>query len=625
MATETSRLTDQEREALQDLAAQLRVDSIRCSTQAGSGHPTSSLSAADLAAVLLSRHLRYDWKQPELPNNDHLIFSKGHASPLCYALLRAAGAISDSELLTFRQFGSRLQGHPTPALPWIDVATGSLGQGLPIAVGVALAGRYVDRLPYHVWALCGDSEMAEGSVWEGIDKAAFYRLGNFTAIVDVNRLGQRGETEFGWDTDVYRRRAEAFGAAPIVIDGHDLEEIDRALATAREATDRPSVIIARTVKGQGVAEIANQEGWHGRALPAEMAERAIADLGGVRNLTVETHEPEAGKPAGANGKGAAKVELPRYELEQKVATRKAYGDTLVALGARSDVVALDGEVGNSTHAEEFAKQYPDRFFEMYIAEQAMVAAAVGFSVRGYVPFASTFAAFFTRAYDFIRMAAISEANLRLAGSHAGVEIGQDGPSQMALEDLAAMRAVHGSTVLYPCDGNAAARLTQAMADTDGIVFMRTTRGGYPVIYGPDEEFEIGGSKVVRTSADDRVTLIGAGVTVYQCLQAADELEKDGIKARVIDLYSVKPVDERTLRRASKETGGLVVAEDHYPEGGLAAAVLEALADEPPRLAHCAVQGLPGSGTPAELMDAAGISAKQIAKEARRLAKDKEKR
>ncbi|HYZ00532.1 MAG TPA: transketolase, partial [Candidatus Binatia bacterium] len=446
---------------------------------------------------------------------------------------------------------------------------------------------------------------------------------NFTAIVDVNRLGQRGETEFGWDTDVYRRRAEAFGASPIVVDGHDLEEVDRALATAREATDRPTVVIARTVKGQGVAEIANQEGWHGRALPAEMAERAIADLGGVRSLTVETHKPEAGKPAQGSANG--KVELPRYELEQKVATRKAYGDTLVALGARSDVVALDGEVGNSTHAEEFAKQYPDRFFEMYIAEQAMVAAAVGFSVRGYVPFASTFAAFFTRAYDFIRMAAISEANLRLAGSHAGVEIGQDGPSQMALEDLAAMRAVHGSTVLYPCDGNAAARLTQAMADTDGIVFMRTTRGGYPVIYGPDEEFEIGGSKVVRTSADDRVTLIGAGVTVYQCLQAADELEKDGIKARVIDLYSVKPVDERTLRRAATETGGLVVAEDHYPEGGLAAAVLEALADEPPRLAHCAVQGLPGSGTPAELMDAAGISAKQIANEARRLAKDKEKR
>ena len=623
MATETSRLTDQEREALQELAAQLRVDSIRCSTQAGSGHPTSSLSAADLAAVLLRRHFRYDWKRPELPNNDHLIFSKGHASPLDYAVLKAAGAIGDEELLTFRQFGSRLQGHPTPALPWIDVATGSLGQGLPIAVGVALAGRYLDKLPYHVWTLCGDSEMAEGSVWEGIDKAAFYRLGNFTPIVDVNRLGQRGETEFGWDTDVYRRRAEAFGATSIVIDGHDLDEIDRALAAARAATERPTVIIARTVKGQGVPEIANQEGWHGRALPAEMAERAIAALGGVRSLTVEPLEPEAGKPAsvGANGK----IDLPVYEMEQKVATRKAYGDALVALGARPDVVALDGEVGNSTHAEEFAKKYPDRYFEMYIAEQAMVAAAVGLSVRGYAPFASTFAAFFTRAYDFVRMAAISQANLRLTGSHAGVEIGQDGPSQMALEDLAAMRAVNGSTVLYPCDGNAAARLTETMADTKGIVFMRTTRGGYPVIYGPSEEFQVGGSKVIRKSADDGVTLIGAGVTVYQCLEAADELQKDGIEARVIDLYSVKPVDEPTLRQAARETGGFVVAEDHYPEGGLAAAVLEALADEPPRLAHCAVRGLPGSGTPAELMDAAGISAEQIAKQARRLAQDKEKR
>lgn len=623
MATETSRLTDQEREALQELAAQLRVDSIRCSTQAGSGHPTSSLSAADLAAVLLRRHFRYDWKRPELPNNDHLIFSKGHASPLDYAVLKAAGAIGDEELLTFRQFGSRLQGHPTPALPWIDVATGSLGQGLPIAVGVALAGRYLDKLPYHVWTLCGDSEMAEGSVWEGIDKAAFYRLGNFTALVDVNRLGQRGETEFGWDTDVYRRRAEAFGATSIVIDGHDLDEIDRALARARGATDRPTVIIARTVKGEGVPEIANQEGWHGRALPAEMAERAIAGLGGVRSLTVEPLEPEAGKPARVSANG--KVELPVYELEQKVATRKAYGDALVALGARPDVVALDGEVGNSTHAEEFAKKYPDRYFEMYIAEQAMVAAAVGLSVRGYAPFASTFAAFFTRAYDFVRMAAISQANLRLTGSHAGVEIGQDGPSQMALEDLAAMRAVHGSTVLYPCDGNSAARLTQAMADTKGIVFMRTTRGGYPVIYGPSEEFQVGGSKIIRKSGEDRVTLIGAGVTVYQCLEAADELQKDGIEARVIDLYSVKPVDEPTLRQAARETGGFVVAEDHYPEGGLAAAVLEGLADEPPRLAHCAVRGLPGSGTPAELMDAAGISAKQIAKQARRLAQDKEKR
>jgi transketolase len=628
MATETSRLSGQETDALRDLAAQLRVDSIRCSTQAGSGHPTSSLSAADLLAVLLSRHLRYDWKKPELPANDHLIFSKGHASPLCYAVFRAAGAITDKELLTFRQFGSRLQGHPTPALPWVDVATGSLGQGLPIAVGVALAGKYLDKLPYHVWSLCGDSEMAEGSVWEGIDKAAFYGLGNFTVIVDVNRLGQRGETEFGWDTDVYRRRAEAFGATAVVIDGHDLAAIEGALTTAREATDRPTVIIARTVKGQGVAEIANQDGWHGRALPADMAERAIAELGGVRELTVETRKPEPGKPAGAasdgkaDGKTGGKVKLPSYGVGDKVATRKAYGDALVALGARADVVALDGEVGNSTHAQDFAAKYPDRFFEMYIAEQAMVAAAVGLSVRGYAPFASTFAAFFTRAYDFIRMAAISEADLRLTGSHAGVEIGQDGPSQMALEDLAAMRAVHGSTVLYPSDGNAAARLTLAMADTKGIVFMRTTRGGYPVLYGPDEDFKVGGSKVVRKSADDRVTLIGAGVTLYQCLEAADLLEqKDGIKARVIDLYSVKPVDERTLRRAAQETGGFVVAEDHYPEGGLAAAVLEALADEPPRLAHCAVRGLPGSGTPAELMDEAGISAKQIAKQARKLAKE----
>ncbi len=622
MATVTSsRLSAGQQSKLLELAAQLRVDSIRCSTHAGSGHPTSSLSAADLIAVLLSRHLRYDWKKPKADTNDHLIFSKGHASPLYYAMLKAAGAIDDDELMTYRTFGSRLEGHPTPALPWTDVATGSLGQGLPIAVGVALAGRYVDKLPYHCWTLCGDSELAEGSIWEGIDKAGFYKLGNFTAIFDVNRLGQRGPTEYQWETEVYQQRATAFGATAIVIDGHDLRAIETALTQAREATDRPTVIVARTIKGKGVPAVENKEDWHGKALPPEIAEPAIAALGGRRDDVIEPLLPEPAKTSRARGGG--RVSLPTYEIGQKVATRKAYGDALAALGARPRVVALDGEVGNSTYSEEFDKKYPGRYFEMYIAEQMLIAAAVGFSVRGYVPFASTFAAFFSRAYDFIRMAGISEANLRLAGSHAGVEIGPDGPSQMALEDLASLRAVHSSTVLYPSDANAAAKLTEVMADTDGIVFIRTTRGAYPVLYPASEQFRIGGSKVLRRSAGDQVTLIAAGITLYEALAAADTLrERHGISARVIDLYSVKPVDVRTLRRAAEETGAMVVIEDHYPQGGVGAAVLEALTDRTPAFQHLAVRGLPTSGTPAQLLDAAGISARHIVRAAQQAIRQK---
>jgi transketolase len=599
-----------------ELAQQLRVDSIRCSTAAGSGHPTSSMSAADVMAVLLARHLRYDWEHPENPASDHLIFSKGHASPLLYSMFKAAGVVSDDELVhQYRQFGSRLAGHPTPVLPWVDVATGSLGQGLPDGVGVALAGKFLDELPYRVWVLCGDSEMAEGSMWEALDKAAYYRLDNLVAIIDVNRLGQRGPTELGWNTDAYAARAEAFGARAIVIDGHDLGEIDKALSEA-SGSGRPTVIIARTIKGRGFSEIEDREGWHGTALPPEMAERAIVELGGERSIVVTGPQPEAGAP---KVRDIGEVTLPQYDLGTKVATRKAFGEALAAIGARPEVIVLDGEVGNSTHTEDFAKVHPERYFEMFIAEQQLVAAAVGLSVRGYVPFAATFAAFFTRAYDFIRMAAISQADIRLSGSHAGVEIGADGPSQMALEDLAMMRAVHGSTVLYPSDGTSAARLVQEMSDTDGIVYMRTTRGAYPVLYGPDEEFPVGGSKLVSSSPDDQVTLIGAGVTLHQCLAAADELAADGISARVLDLYSVKPIDTQALLDAVDATGGrLVVAEDHYPAGGLGSAVLDALneAGRPVQVSHLAVRDLPSSGTPAELLDAAGISATHIAQAAR---------
>ncbi len=603
---------------IRELGQQLRVDSIRSSTAAGSGHPTSSMSAADLMAVLITRYFLYDWNDPAAPTNDHLIFSKGHASPLLYAIFKAVGVVSDDEMLTFRKFGSRLQGHPTPILPWVDVATGSLGQGLPIAVGVALAGRKLDRLPYHVWTLTGDSELAEGSIWEGLDKAGYYGLSNFTAIFDINRLGQRGPTEYEWETDVYRDRVQAFGCRAIVIDGHDLEQIDQALQQAREATGKPTVVIARTVKGKGFSEIENKEGWHGKALPPDMAARAIEELGGIRHLRVDGQKPGPGQPAIKDGR--VEITLPTYQKGEKVATRKAYGDALKALGVRPTVVALDGEVSNSTFAEEFAKAYPERYFEMFIAEQQLVAAAVGMSVRHYIPFVSTFAAFFSRAYDFIRMAAISRANIRLSGSHAGVEIGEDGPSQMALEDLAMMRAVHGSTVLYPSDATSTAHLVRAMADQNGISYIRTTRGAYPVLYD-DAQFRIGGSKLVRSDPGDQVTLIGAGVTLHNCLAAADELDREGIKARVIDLYSVKPVDKVTLQEAAALTRGrLVVVEDHYPEGGLGAAVLEALAADmdPPRIVHLAVRGLPGSGKPTELMDKAEISTRHIVAAARRL-------
>jgi transketolase len=596
-----------------EVAQQIRVDGIRASTKAGSGHPTSSMSAADLIAVLAARHLRYDFEHPELANNDHLIFSKGHASPLLYGLYKAAGAITDQELMTYRTFGSRLQGHPTPIIPWVDVATGSLGQGLAVAVGVALAGRYLDHLPFHVWVLCGDSELAEGSIWEALDKAGHYGLSNLTAIFDVNRLGQRGPTEYEWDLDIYRRRVEAFGCRAIVIDGHDLVEIDEALTSARADGDRPSVVIARTIKGKGFKEIENKDGWHGKALPPDLAEKAIAELGGERDLRIDVRPPEALESASSKAADTA-VNLPAYALGDKVATRKAYGDALRALGARHDIVALDGEVSNSTHADEFKNAYPDRFFEMFIAEQQMVASAVGLSVRGYIPFASTFAAFFSRAYDFIRMAGVSQVSIRLSGSHAGCEIGADGPSQMALEDIASLRAVHTSTVLYPSDAVSTAKLVAQMADLRGISYIRTTRGAYPVLYGNDEQFPIGGSKVVRQSPSDVVTLIGAGVTLHACIAAAVRLLKNDISCRVIDLYSVKPIDIATLRAASEATAGrLVVVEDHYPEGGLGAAVMEALAleENPPRVTHLAVRDLPGSASPEELMAAAGIDADAI--------------
>jgi transketolase len=598
-------------EHLRELGQQLRVDSIRCAAAAKSGHPSSGMSAADLMAVLLANYLRYDFDQPHDPHNDRLVFSKGHASTLLYAMYRAAGVISDEELLTYRQFSSIFEGHPTPRIPWVDVATGSLGQGLPYGVGMAIAAKKLDRLPTRVWVLCGDSEIAEGSQWEAFEHAAFYGLDNLIAVIDVNRLGQRGETMHGWDLDSYANRARAFGWHAIEIDGHDVDAIDRAYAEALDA-GKPTAIVARTIKGKGVKEIEDKNGWHGKAL--DHPDEAIAELGGVRNIRIDVAKPDTSEQR--HTFETAALELPRYDVGQEVATRKAYGEALAALGkARGDVVALDGEVSNSTFAEIFRDAVPERYFEMYIAEQQMVASAVGIQVTGWRPFVSTFAAFFSRAYDFIRMSAISRANYALAGSHAGVSIGEDGPSQMALEDIASLRAVHRSTILHPCDANQTAKLVAKMADRDGISYLRTLRPNTPVLYDADEEFEIGGSRTIRDGDD--VAIVGAGITVHEALKAADTLAQEGIEARVIDLYSIKPLDEQTLQSL---TMPIVTVEDHFPEGGIGEAVLAAVAeaDERPRVVRLAVREMPHSGKPAELLAAAGIDAAHIADAARQV-------
>jgi len=597
-----------------ELAQQLRVDSIRSSAAAGSGHPTSSMSAADLMAVLLDGHLRLDVQHPDNPDRDHLIFSKGHASPLFYACLKAAGAIDDEEMLTFRRLGSRIEGHPTPVLPWVDVATGSLGQGLPVGVGLALTATRLDRVPSRVWVLCGDSELAEGSIWEAFDHGSFWGLDNLVAIVDVNRLGQTGETMHGWDLDVYAERVRSFGWEAIAIDGHDLAAIEDAYARAQASEGKPTVVLARTKKGAGVAAVEDKPDKHGK--PLDDPEQAIAELGGERDLKVELAAPGHAKAHRFEVPGG---EAPAYETGEEVATRKAYGEALAWLGdTRGDVVSLDAEVSNSTYSELFRNAHPERYFELYIAEQQLVATAVAMQRRGWKPFASTFAAFFTRAYDFVRMAAVSWADIRLCGSHAGVSIGEDGPSQMGLEDLAAFRAVQSSTVLYPSDANQAVRLVELMADLEGISYMRAHRGALPVIYAPDERFEVGGSRVVRDGDD--VTLIGAGVTLHEALAAAERLAGEGVRARVIDLYSVKPVDVETVARAAAETGAIVTVEDHWRDGGLGDAVLGALADtgETCRVRKLGVGAMPGSGSPEELIRWAGIDADAIATAAREL-------
>jgi transketolase len=603
-------------DTLAELGRQLRIESIRMADTAGSGHPTSSMSAADLIAVLIARHLRIDPQMPSAPGSDRLVFSKGHASPLLYSALAAIGVVADEDLAGYRTVGSPLEGHPVPMVPGVDVATGSLGVGLPMGVGMAMVGHLLDGDEAQVWVLCGDSELAEGSMWEAIDHAGWLRLPNLTAIVDVNRLGQTGPTRYGWDVDAYARRFQAHGWRATTIDGHDIAAIDTALADARTA-DQPTAVIARTIKGSGATETADVEGKHGKAL--EDPQRAIAELGGDHQVTFQPPHPE---PFSARPGDHRRVELPSWDLGDDVATRIAFGAALLALGrARPDVVALDGEVANSTGLEPFAEGLPERFFQMFIAEQLMMSVAIGMQALDRRPFAATFAAFVSRAHDVLRMAAVSRADLCVTGSHAGVSIGEDGPSQMGLEDLAMMRALNGSTVLYPCDANQTAALVNALAHQPGVSYLRTTRGATPVIYPPGTEFPIGGSVVVRESPDDGITIVGAGVTVHEALTAADALAEDGISARVVDAYSVKPIDDTTLAAATRNTDGIVIVEDHRPEGGLGEAVLAALSahDVHGQVRHLAIRTMPGSATPEQQRAAAGIDAAAIAAAARELA------
>jgi len=605
-------------ELLKGIANQLRIHSITATTAAGSGHPTSCCSAADLVATLFFGHMRYDAKNPHFYNNDRFILSKGHAAPLLYAAWAENGFIPVSELAKLRTFGSDLEGHPTPRLAFADVATGSLGQGLGIGVGVALAGR-LDKLDYNTYVLMGDGEIAEGAVWEAASLAGIYKLTNLVAIVDANRLGQSEATAFGHDVSVYAKRFEAFGWRTEVIDGHDIEEIAEVLGGVGLG-EKPLVIIAKTYKGAGISFIQDKDGWHGKTLNQEEATRAIAELqpSAKSGIGVPIPAPNA-LPQPAN---AAPASYPpvAHKLGDMIATREAYGIALARIGeADLRIVALDGDTKNSTYADKFFKKFPERSTECYIAEQNLVAVAIGFGTRGKTPFASTFAAFFTRAYDHIRVAGISNANLKLVGSHVGVSIGEDGPSQMALEDLAMMRAVCGSVVLYPSDAVCAEKLLEQMAIHHGIQFLRTSRPKTPVIYGNDEQFPFGGAKVLRQAVGDKVTVVGAGVTLFEALKAADALKADGITITVIDAYSIKPLGKDVILAAAKKTGNTVITvEDHYAEGGLGDAVAGELSAEGVKVHKLAVTSLPRSGKAEELLAYFGIDSAGIIKKVKAL-------
>jgi transketolase len=611
-------MIDTDIELLKGIANQLRIHSITATTAAGSGHPTSCCSAADVAATLFFGHMRYDAKNPHYHNNDRFILSKGHAAPLLYAAWAETGLFPASDLLKLRQFGCDLEGHPTPRLPFVDVATGSLGQGLGVGVGMALAAR-LDKLDYNTYVLLGDGEIAEGAVWEAASLAGIYKLNNLIAIVDDNRLGQSQATAFGHDVGVYRKRFESFGWRVEDIDGHDIEEILEVLSGVG-LNDQPLCIIAKTYKGGGVSFLQDQDGWHGKPLNKEEAAKAIAELqpSAKSGIGAPIAAP-AQLPAPANAVPASYPSI-NYKLGDSVATREAYGVALARLGeADQRIVALDGDTKNSTFSDKFFKKFPDRSTECYIAEQNMVGAGTGFGARGKVPFVSTFATFFTRAYDQIRVAGISQANLKLVGSHVGVSIGEDGPSQMALEDIAMMRAIAGSVVLYPSDAVSTEKLLEQMALAKGIHFLRTSRPKTPVIYGNDEQFPIGGAKVVRQNAGDKVTIVAAGVTLFEALKACETLKAEGVGVTVIDAYSIKPLAKDVIKAAAQKTGNTVITvEDHYIEGGLGDAVAGELSADGIKVHKMAVTSLPRSGKAAELLAHFGIDAAAIAKKVKSL-------
>ena len=599
---------------LKQKATNLRIHSIISTSEAGSGHPTTCLSAADIVSALFFHAMRYDCSDAQNPNNDRFILSKGHAAPLLYAAYAEAGIIPTEQLPTLRQIDSILEGHPTPRFEWTEVATGSLGQGLSLGLGMALNGKYLDASDYRVYVLLGDGETAEGAVWEAAALASHYQLNNLIGIVDVNALGQSQRTMYAFDVDTYCKRFEAFGWQTIGIDGHNFDEILSALAQAKTSTNKPTMIVAKTFKGKGVSFLENADNWHGKAVAkGEELDKALAELGPLN--VGDPVQIESPQPAGEHAERAAPTECepPDYPSDEDVATRSGYGIGLAKLGGvNPNVVALDGDTKNSTYAEQFMERYPNRYFEMFIAEQNLVGAGIGLAKRGKIPFVSTFAAFLSRAYDQIRMSAISQANIKYAGSHCGVSIGEDGPSQMGLEDIAMFRAIPEAVVFYPSDAVSAERLVAEAAAHEGIVYLRTSRPKTPILYDADESFHIGGSKVVQQSNEDSVTVVAAGVTVHEALEAHSTLAAEGIAIRVIDLYSIKPVDAAALKAAAAETNNtLITVEDHYPEGGLGDAVLDAVATADVYVHKLAVTRMPRSGKPEELLEHHGISANAI--------------
>jgi len=611
-------MTNSQINQLSELARRIRRDILVSTTTAGSGHPSSSLSAVELMTVLFFGGIfQADLKRPDYPGNDRLIFSKGHAAPLLYALYAAAGRVAPKELRRLRQFASRLEGHPAMKFPYTEAPTGSLGQGLSIGVGLALAGR-IQRLRYQAYVLLGDSELAEGSIWEAAQLASHEKLDRLTAIVDASRLGQSGPTMVGHQLAVYERRFAAFDWRTVTVDGHDLEAVHLAYKQSLAGRGQPTVILAKTFKGRGVPFIENKNGWHGKALSPEQLKQALTEIGTVSNRTGSVRKSIAVR---AKKPGARAVVQPRYSQGEEVSTRRAFGNALVRLAsAQPNMVVLDGEVMNSTYTELFAKKFPQRFIQGYIAEQNMIGMAVGLARRGLVPVAATFAAFLSRAFDQLRMAQYADVHLVVAGTHAGVSIGQDGPSQMGLEDIAMFRTLQNATILYPSDAWSAEQLVDQALKAKGIVYLRLTRGDTPLLYKSATRFPIGGSQTLRSSRRDQLTIVGAGITVHEALVAADELVKQQTAVRVLDCYSLKPIDAVTLRQAARQTKQLVVVEDHHPEGGLADAVRTALGPLAGCVTSLAVTKRPTSGTPSQLLKQQGIDRSSIIRAAKRLVK-----